>query len=577
MRRVCADIVRRYNVEVRGEGVRGEGVRGEGVRGEGVRGVKEVKGVIMAEGAEEGEEEEEGMEADGRRISVSRMDTDVVVDITDEEATQLLGEEEDESVGMAKTGLSSPLLLPPLLSLTQRRSTLKSYASALPPSLPEIYRRSIQESRMGKPLVVISCHSAQREFADGLVSEMERRGYEAWCSCDLSPLTEELSVLQFQQKADEAGAVVFVFSSEFTDCTFCEQQVYYCEQRKQIIPLVFGAVQLPHWASMLIGTSVLIDCRASSFKETLFKKLEEALNPRKREMGLQAMLREKKEVADLCARVSARLPPGHLVYISGGTKFFSPCGEEICRELGRQLAQDPRIVLVTGGFFGVGETVGRSFHEERVAKGRGSGVWHVIAERDAQDKSSQTRQNADGSFPAPPYGHTMFAGSSVRQREVVTPGVVNICVLIEGGPGAAFEAQQFAWRGNWVVPVISTGGAAGGLFNVPQAIFERPPSVLEADWSLLGDKEATPSQVASAIVRIIRTLTFELTVRVGRRRERGGSGRRGGRRRRGRRGTAIGRSDTVPSEAQILQPMKRTFSESRSAKPKRSTTGPPGT
>ena len=579
--RVCAGIIQRYNVEVRGQGVRGEGVRSEGVRSEGVRSegvrsVKEVRGVIMAEGAEEEEEEEEGMEAEERMISISRMDTDITVDVTDEEATQILEGEGEESVGVAKTDASSSLFLPPLLSLTQRRSTLKSYASALPPSLPETYRRSIQESREGKPLVVISCHSAQREFAGGLVSDMERRGYEAWCSCDLSPLTEESSVLQFQQKADEAGAVAFVFSSEFTDCGFCEQQVYYCEQRKQIIPLVFGAVQLPHWASMLIGTSVLIDCRATSFKDTLFKKLEESLNPRKREMGLQAMLREKREVAELCVRVSARLPPGHLVYISGGTKFFSPCGEEICCELGKQLAQDPHIILVTGGFFGVGETVGRSFHEQRVAKGRSSGVWHVVAERDVQDRSSQTRQNTDGSFPAPLYGHTIFAGRSVRQREVVTPGVINICVLVEGGPGAAFEAQQFAWRGNWVIPVIATGGAAGGLFNVPQTIFERPPCILEADWSLLGDKEAPPSQIAAAVVRIIRTLAFELSVTKGS----SGSGRRGrrrgGRRRAGRRGTAIERSDTAPApnEAQILQPMKRTFSESKSAAARRSSRGP---
>lgn len=41
-----------------------------------------------------------------------------------------------------------------------------------------------------------------------------------------------------------------------------------------------------------------------------------------------------------------------------------------------------------------------------------------------------------------------------------------------GGPGAAHEAEQFAWNDHVVVPVKSTGGAAGGKFNVPRKIFE---------------------------------------------------------------------------------------------------------
>ena len=92
-------------------------------------------------------------------------------------------------------------------------------------------------------------------------------------------------------------------------------------------------------------------------------------------------------------------------------------------------------------------------------------------------------------------------------------------MLIEGGPGAAFEAQQFSWNGNYVIPVKVTGGAAAGLFNVPQTIFQRPPTIDESDWSVLGDSEATPSQISSALVRIIRTLNFE-ALEVGPRRPR---------------------------------------------------------
>ena len=48
----------------------------------------------------------------------------------------------------------------------------------------------------------------------------------------------------------------------------------------------------------------------------------------------------------------------------------------------------------------------------------------------------------------------------------------SLCSRHTGGPGAAHEAEQFAWNDAIVVPVMSTGGAANGLFNVPDKIFQ---------------------------------------------------------------------------------------------------------
>ena len=89
---------------------------------------------------------------------------------------------------------------------------------------------------------------------------------------------------------------------------------------------------------------------------------------------------------------------------------------------------------------------------------------------------------------------------------MLTPRVVKTCILIEGGPGAAFEAQQFVWNGHHVIPIRITGGAAGGAFNVPPVILVRPPGVESSDWSILGDESSSPLDVASAVVRIMRTL-----------------------------------------------------------------------
>lgn len=40
--------------------------------------------------------------------------------------------------------------------------------------------------------------------------------------------------------------------------------------------------------------------------------------------------------------------------------------------------------MVTGGFFGVGETVGYSYHLERVKSGRPSNIWHILPTKDSQ-------------------------------------------------------------------------------------------------------------------------------------------------------------------------------------------------
>ena len=45
-------------------------------------------------------------------------------------------------------------------------------------------------------------------------------------------------------------------------------------------------------------------------------------------------------------------------------------------------------------------------------------------------------------------------------------------VVSTGGPGAAHEAEQFAWNDHVVIPVRITGGAASGKFRVPGKIFE---------------------------------------------------------------------------------------------------------
>lgn len=65
------------------------------------------------------------------------------------------------------------------------------------------------------------------------------------------------------------------------------------------------------------------------------------------------------------------------------------------------------------------------------------------------------------------------------------------------------EIEEFIWNDHFVVPVCSTGGTAAGEFGVPQKIFTCPSGVRESEWAVLSKPDATPSEVARAVVHVI--------------------------------------------------------------------------
>ena len=366
--------------------------------------------------------------------------------------------------------------------------------------LKSVIRKSLMKSYSVCNLVVVSCHPSQVEIIEGIQAHLEGRGYEVWAS---SAGTDPQKRQQFKSKVNEAGAVVFVLSSQFALEQWCEQEVYYCEGRKRIVPIIVEDIEMPCWMSTLIGTETFLDSRSNSFYDSLSEEVEYATQPSKAEGRLRKLVEQKTQLHRMCTDLNKNLPTGKLVYISGSTKLFSQNGESICREIGTFLAKDRNVVLVTGGFYGVGETVGRSFYEERKRLGWEEGVVHIQAVKDSQDRTLQTRQNADGTFQKVPYGITLFNGCSIRQREMLTAKCLDLCILIEGGPGAAFEAHQFSWNDHTVVPVMVTGGAAGGKFNVPSTIFIKPENVPETEWATLKDEKASPTDIAKAVATIV--------------------------------------------------------------------------
>lgn len=52
------------------------------------------------------------------------------------------------------------------------------------------------------------------------------------------------------------------------------------------------------------------------------------------------------------------------------------------RKIGQSLATLDSISVVTGGFYGVGESVGKAFYEETQKLWRKHKVWHIVPEKD---------------------------------------------------------------------------------------------------------------------------------------------------------------------------------------------------
>lgn len=49
---------------------------------------------------------------------------------------------------------------------------------------------------------------------------------------------------------------------------------------------------------------------------------------------------------------------------------------------------------------------------------------------------------------------------------------MSLLIFNAGGPGVVHEVEEFIWNDHFVIPIMSTGGAAGGMYGVPVKIFD---------------------------------------------------------------------------------------------------------
>lgn len=312
-------------------------------------------------------------------------------------------------------------------------------------------------------------------------------------------------VKRFQQMAVRANVVVVLITKEYINSKTSHQQVFYCEHRKHVVLVKCDDYPIPCWFSALMGNDIIMR-NSCQFEDTLKVRVRRATSPDSSETPKDAAA--EATIQCLVNFMKEKIPPLETcVYIAGSTKLQSSRSEQICREIGKELAKLQNVVVITGGFFGAPDLVARTFHEVRENNSQTDPrVFHILPCRDDKSFVGKAPQNSDGSFSAISYGKSLFLGNSVKERESTVARAFDTCIVIEGGPCAAHEVEQFVWNDHFVVPVISTGGAAGGQYGVPLKILETPHCIAEEKWSVLSEKEASPAEVAKAVVDIVMLL-----------------------------------------------------------------------
>ncbi|UYV81450.1 hypothetical protein LAZ67_20001234 [Cordylochernes scorpioides] len=258
---------------------------------------------------------------------------------------------------------------------------------------------------------------------------------------------EKLAQLKsFQQNVNQAGVVVVVTSEDYFRSKFSHQQVFYCEHRKKVIVVETDGANMPTWFSMLMGQEPSLVYSSTHFLPSLRSRIKKALNPGVTESPTDTVTEAKLQCWVNFMKTNG-LSQELCIYIVGTASCnIHTRTKEICKALGEEVAKIENVTLVTGGFFGVPELVGRTFSESRDTN-LPSTIFHVLPHRDSQDYTSKAPQNPDGSFEQLSYGKSIFVGDSVKERDMAIARHIDTCILIEGS-----HSKDRIWDTDWLKP-----------------------------------------------------------------------------------------------------------------------------
>lgn len=198
------------------------------------------------------------------------------------------------------------------------------------------------------------------------------------------------------------------------------------------------------------------------------------------------------------------------VYVLGSTRITDQWTIDICKELGKALAGVKNLTLVTSGFKGAQDLVAKSFlgalidQEGDDGEGVKSRLVHCIPVKgDETDSQGLCSKVSDGTLEPMSYGRTLFLGESIAEQKAVLSRLLNTAILIQGDSTTAREVDEFIWQDGIVIPILSTGGAAAGEFDISLKVFARPSHVDEKLWAAMKDRQLQPDEVAKAVATIV--------------------------------------------------------------------------
>lgn len=180
------------------------------------------------------------------------------------------------------------------------------------------------------------------------------------------------------------------------------------------------------------------------------------------------------------------------VCVVGSCEFQSPDTQALVTSITRRLAQiaQDSMVIVTSSQAGVQEAFARGLAEHK------PDVVNLVPKSGA---SSYAYGRG--------IGRDVTVGANARECSEIFTECGHVYLVIEGGANAAKEAKAALQRGAMVIPLIWTGGAAGGEHSFPQEAMKRPEAASEEQWMCLSQK-TNLALTATALVMILYKLIW---------------------------------------------------------------------
>lgn len=319
-------------------------------------------------------------------------------------------------------------------------------------------------------------------------------------------------IKKFKSKIDKCRVVVVIFSDSYCNSSTSREQLFYCNNRKKLIVLDARSNTESSFSllSNLIKREIIVEVGNSRYPEIIKGHIKRLMNPNATDTSNAEDWYDKKikycvdfmkkNIDFLCK----------CIYVLGSIRITDQRTIEICQELGKALAAVKNLTLVTSGYKGAQELVAKSFlaalkgkideNGEEEAKSR---IVHVLPSKEVEDDYGWCSQVNDGHFEPMSYGRTLFLGDTIAEQKTVLSRLLDTAILIQGDKKTAREVEEFLWNDHFVIPIMSTGGAASGEHDISFKAFQKPNGVSDKDWASMNDKTLEPSVVAKSVADIV--------------------------------------------------------------------------